>query len=468
MIIPVPALWSHQKLADPNDQIDRAIQNRSHRLIAGVAVSQDFTRVAGALLITVGRGKYLRRRHIFEVSIEIPASISNGCREFFRREEQSTREMVPLMADLAELQSALIDKLKRHAGKYVDRVIAVAVTDPGVWITDFDGKESYRSFCDADKLAELTGLTVIDALPARDLQVGGRGRLLAAIPLWLLAADRNPKIAKTSRAVLMTGGMSGDDGGGFYLPPSDGLDADLPEIRHIDLSGWEFCNHWSRAIEAKTNRSYGAWYAEGRDDVELRQRLQQALPFFKMGDRHVSTISIQQPEVSASVDLNPSLIFDTKINKQLAAIIDTCAANSGQSLANLVKTLTATVVDHAVEQLGVDPHSAKSVQEILVAVPASMESPVIHRLQERFQGKVNIIQSVNGLGVSESCLPAAISAMLGLLHIDQLPANVPWLTGANSQRILGRLTPGRPGNWRQLVRMMADFQPAAMKLKDAV
>jgi hypothetical protein len=42
------------------------------------------------------------------------------------------------------------------------------------------------------------------------------------------------------------------------------------------------------------------------------------------------------------------------------------------------------------------------------------------------------------------------------------------LTGANSQRILGRLTIGRASNWRQLLRAMADYQPAAMKLKDAV
>jgi anhydro-N-acetylmuramic acid kinase len=42
------------------------------------------------------------------------------------------------------------------------------------------------------------------------------------------------------------------------------------------------------------------------------------------------------------------------------------------------------------------------------------------------------------------------------------------LTGAEGQRILGRLTPGRPSNWRQLVRVMADFHPAPMKLKDAV
>ena len=35
-------------------------------------------------------------------------------------------------------------------------------------------------------------------------------------------------------------------------------------------------------------------------------------------------------------------------------------------------------------------------------------------------------------------------------------------------RTLGNLVPGRPANWRKLVMEMADFQPPAMKLKDAV
>ena len=75
---------------------------------------------------------------------------------------------------------------------------------------------------------------------------------------------------------------------------------------------------------------------------------------------------------------------------------------------------------------------------------------------------------IDGQSRSGNQLQAIVAAMLGLLHIDQMPANVPWLTNANSQRILGRLSPGRPASWRQLVRCMADFHPPAMKLKDAV
>jgi hypothetical protein len=63
---------------------------------------------------------------------------------------------------------------------------------------------------------------------------------------------------------------------------------------------------------------------------------------------------------------------------------------------------------------------------------------------------------------------ATTTAILGFLHIDQMPASVPSLTTATDQRILGRITPGKPSNWRQLLREMADFHPPAMKLRDAV
>jgi hypothetical protein len=106
------------------------------------------------------------------------------------------------------------------------------------------------------------------------------------------------------------------------------------------------------------------------------------------------------------------------------------------------------------------------LDEICVAAIAPLETCLINRFQQQMpKVKVN---SISQLGYSADCLPAVIAALLGLLHIDQMPANLPWLSGANSQRILGRLTPGRPANWRQLVRSMADFQPPPMKLRDAV
>ncbi len=71
-------------------------------------------------------------------------------------------------------------------------------------------------------------------------------------------------------------------------------------------------------------------------------------------------------------------------------------------------------------------------------------------------------------GFDPRSVQAAWVALLGILFIDQLPASLPWLTGAEMPRILGRVTPGSPVAWRQLLREMADHHPPAMRLREAV
>lgn len=102
----------------------------------------------------------------------------------------------------------------------------------------------------------------------------------------------------------------------------------------------------------------------------------------------------------------------------------------------------------------------------LVDVPKRFEPAFLNQFSQLL-GEPQVAAAsevVEGMGD----LQPVVAAVLGLLHIDQMPANVPWLSGADCQRILGRVNPGRPSNWRQLIRAMADFQPAPMKLKDAI
>ena len=67
----------------------------------------------------------------------------------------------------------------------------------------------------------------------------------------------------------------------------------------------------------------------------------------------------------------------------------------------------------------------------------------------------------------EAMMPT-VAAMLGIAHLDQLPMNLPQLTGADAPRILGRITPGKPSNWRRVLLNMSDHRPPTMKLRDAI
>ena len=280
--------------------------------------------------------------------------LQDGCREVYRATAPNAFDLQFLLRDLADAQTLVVEQLKQEAGKYVDHVLAISVSDPGLWFSDFDGKQQYMPMCDPTTIAETTGITVIDALPKRDLAVGGSGRPLAALPLWVILADRNPKVADTDCVLVDFTKPLPET---FWLPASDGLDALVPKIK------------WQKADPDAT------------------------------ADEVVAKATLANPRANLFVHVDPA-----------------------------------------------NPPSQQST--------ASWMDLPHQRLTEVIGETVN--------------LDALVAALLGMFHIDQLPGNLPNLTGARSQRILGRLTPGRPSNWRQLIRAMAQHHPAPMKLKDAI
>ena len=355
MIFPRLKFWSSESEPESSpDLIHRSLENRQHRLCAGISVDEKFQKIHGCLAVLKGRGRFSRLKFATGASIDLSASLQKGCKEIFGSEKPNTLDLQFLLRDLADAQTLVIEQLKQEAGKYVDRVLAISVVDPGLWFSDFDDKPLYLPMCDPTTIAESTGIAVIDALPQRDLAVGGTGGPLAALPLWMILADRNSKVADTDCVLVDLTKRTPET---FWLPASDGLDAELPAIK------------WQVA------------------DADLTY------------DQVIRRAAQAHPQARLFVHCNESQRSD----------------ESGLSVRGDLK---------------------------------------FERLDDVIGKTIN--------------LEALVAAILGMFHIDQLPGNLPRLTGATSQRILGRLTPGRPSNWRQLIRAMAQYHPAPMKLKDAI
>jgi len=452
MIFPNIAIWGSSDPADPAPRIDRALDDRNHRLSAGLSVGQRFACVRGALVVSQGNGKYIRLRHVVEASSEIPKPIREGCLRFLESEKRQYEDLAPLLADLSEIQAGVVEKLKCEAGKYVDRVLAVSVCDPGVWSNDFDGKVSYRSMCDSNRLAELSGVSVVDSHPARDITVGGTGRNIEALPYWMMFADRNPRVANRSRGLIRleeTGLM-------YTLPASDGLDSEVPEIRMTETIGFKFLDMLTRKyFPADQNLSHiDRLYADGSEIAELRTRWEKVI------------VDFPQAGQFGAGDFGVGADFGA-VTSELVAESDRYLNSNSDSFSNLIRTGISWVIESVIQDLARRSKvSLDQLDELCVSCLPQYEASVINLLDQRFPS--TNVASIRKLGVTSEQLDAVVAAVLGLFHIDQMPANVPWLTGATSQRILGRLTPGRPSNWRQLLRVMADFHPAPMKLKDAI
>jgi anhydro-N-acetylmuramic acid kinase len=78
------------------------------------------------------------------------------------------------------------------------------------------------------------------------------------------------------------------------------------------------------------------------------------------------------------------------------------------------------------------------------------------------------LRQLRDLNFADEALDAASVALLARFYVDQVPASTPSISGAQTPRILGRLTPGDPAVWQRLVREMAADQPAMMSLRNAV
>jgi len=72
------------------------------------------------------------------------------------------------------------------------------------------------------------------------------------------------------------------------------------------------------------------------------------------------------------------------------------------------------------------------------------------------------------VGVAWEAVDAAAGALLALLHLDQVPANPPEVTGAEVARVLGRLTPGSPQSWQRLLAELTGCRPAVRPLRSAL
>ena len=477
---------------DAAAQIDRALDRRTRRLMIGLHVPPTFDRVDGAMVVVQGHGKFMRPIFAAGTHESISDFQRDECLALVESSSPSLHDAVVCRLGLADIQSVVAARLKPEAGKFVDRILGVGVTDPGIWTCDgFDDTRRYSSLCQTDRLAAITGLSVIDSFPAQDVEAGGAGYPLGPLPSWLLLADRSRRVA-TRAAVSVS---LGESVRGYLLPPSDGLDATVPDIMPFDTPGIEWFQELSSLERQRSSSTLDpARFLGGVADAELIGQWNK-LPTGKTMDQEfvISSVAVAAKRLRAGASLPDVLCSAMKftIDHVIAAVDDGLAVlaqqwdreaarlqseSASQMRTPIIKLSTARHVPWSNVDERLKPDFAH-VGNVMVngpdAVMPVLMSQLINRLKDRgLADDSTRFGTVDGfISSSASSTPslAAIeSALMGLMHVDQMAGNLPDLTGASKQRILGRLTPGHPHSWRHLLCEMADFQPTAMKLRDAI
>jgi len=376
----------------------------------------------------------------------------------------SPRLRTPTRKLLADIQAETIRELLTLANVAPSELYAIGINDPGLWfVEDFPDTDVGRSprigdfenpgkvlrnikpvFCeplsDTTSLATRTGYNVFDAFPTMDLSVGGQGGPFLPLPCWAMlhSSERHRLLLDLGQEARITflpnsscgyksqigygsagacgslidpvvqaltnGEQSHDDGGRLAVQGNK-----LPELREFltRLEGWDVPvtpSHWSPLA-----------------------------PF--LAARQVS-------EVFGQVRLKNWSLRDV--------------------LCTVVESVACRIARAVRMQFG--PTLADA--ELIVTGGGRLHGVLMRKLFQELGCEKPVFPE--NLGFYSDTLDASAIAVLTSLAVNQIPCNLPHLTGAETDCVLGRIIPGSPQNWYKLVQLMATVKPAVRSLRSAM
>ncbi|NIL98724.1 MAG: hypothetical protein GTO53_12430 [Planctomycetales bacterium] len=406
------------------------------RRLLGLHVSSDCRTVAGALVQTTGQGLHAGVELLAADTNEVAPQVVQRYQNLRAGRLERPGDVGLLAAGLAEVQARLVEQLLAQGHLTAEEVTALGVHDSGLWHIVPGGRSGYVGLCDAAGLAETTGLCVIDAFPARDLACGGQGGPVTALPLWMILRDR-----QRTRALLDLGRTTRLT----YLPPTKVGSAG---VRSFDVGPGtllldELAGRFSGG--RYTHDPGGRLAVQGRRIPDLIEHWLED-PYFRRPPPRWHPLGVRpDDELDQTVEM---------------------AVRAGWSIRDLLCTATHFIAESIQRALANHMPTKPAVEEVLIVGGGQQNGLLLRELSARLSGKV--LTRYSERGTPDIVLEAWAVAVLGSLHVDQVPANPEAITGTNAPRVLGRLTPGSPAAWRRLLQVLTEQPHTKTAMRDAV
>jgi anhydro-N-acetylmuramic acid kinase len=427
-------------------RFDGSPPGEGRRWLAGVMVSSLGDRADAALVGVLGRGLEARAELAAALSAEIPRETAALLRPLLEGAAVPAATLAAAQAQLAEVEAVLLGDLLAQAPPPAG-VLAAGIHDPGFWAfkrppaaaghPGHGEPAGYLGCCDAARLAELTGLNVLDAFPARDLAAGGLGGPLLALPEWLLLRQR-----RRSRVLLDLGRAAR-----LTCLPAQASDRAAAGIRSFDVGpGTALLDLLAQRLSAGQHR----FDPGGRMAVQGRR-------LGPLVDRWLADPCFHSP-------LPRWRPRGVRPERFLADALQ-MAVDSGWSVRDLLCTATHFIAETVALALRKGLPEDAAVDEILVAGGGRHNGMLLGEIARL--AELPVVQIEETSIPSEALGPACV-ALLAMLHLDGVAANPTAITGASTPRILGRLTPGSPQNWQLLLQACGAVAAAVRPLRSAV
>lgn len=288
---------------------------------------------------------------------------------------------------LAQLYAQAVQQLLSQAGVSASQVGAIA--NHGQTIRHRPDLGYTVQIGNHALLAELTGLPVIADFRSRDVAAGGQGAPL--VPAF------HRGLFHSGDVVVNIGGISNLS----WLAP-DG------SVLGFDCGpGNVLLDYWCQCHQGQSFDAGGAWAAQGQVQTALLEAMLSS-PFFQLAP----------PKSTGRDDFNP----DWLLNWPLA---DYSAVDVQATLC----ALTARAIVQDIQRY------CPSVARVLVCGGGARNASLMAALQGSM-GPVPVMKT-DQVGVPGDWLEAFAFAWLGWRYLQALPGNLPSVTGARGERILG-------------------------------
>ncbi len=349
----------------------------------------------------------------------------------------SAAAVAPLQAEVSVAIAKLVTELVAQTGS--DRPLAIGVLDSGWWQLAAGRASARLGLADSSLLAELTGLSVIEDFAARDLALGGRGGPLTAVPLWALLHD-----AKKSRVVVDL-----DDTTQVTYLPACCESSGLARVAAFQMTaGGELLDRLAKAMSdgRPVDDAAGRLAVQGRKHSKLIDFL------LKESGGVLPAADVWEPRAWQAERLAVRLVEQ--------AVAEDCRVAD-------VLCSTAHGIAGAVAQAVHDRVPKTPPLEQVILTGRYRQHGLLRR--EIFAQLADVeVLDVEALEVEEAAIEPAIAATLAYLHLKQVPATGTQISGIQSPRVLGRLTPGTPQAWQRLLKTLAGNLPARLPLRSAI
>ncbi len=426
-----------------NIRLDGPHGDAEYRHWIGTSVSTDCRRLTSVLLTSIGAATRLRAEVTSAFASELRPETSAMLGRLTGVRPDSTgpcaAEVAPTVrAQLAEAVAVSVHQTLRDVSPAESNVWAIGVGGPGLWSSAPREPSGYLSLCDPARLAEQTGLNVIGGFPARDMALGGLGGPLDPLAKWLLlrSIDESRILLDLGRTFRIT-----------YLPADRGP-ATAADVLAFDVGpGMSLLDLLTRRL---TNGEQ-TFDAGGRLAVQGRR-----IP--ELVDHWLSHDYFRNPPPRWNpYGVSPKAFLDDALR---------LALERGWTIRDVLCSATHFVADTVALAFDQMPPDAVESDRILLTGGGQSNGMLLREIGSRLP-QANLTR-VEQRGINSDTLDAASAALLAALHLDQVPANLPAVTGAENGRVLGQLTPGSPQTWQRLIEQLGGRRSAIRPLRSAL